>query len=196
LALDFFHSRFGSGRGGDTGGVPAADSVASSRALFFPLAAFAVGEGFILQVHGVFTRIRSGATAVASYGGAIGSTILSAAAVCTGGDFWLDPLRMCRLRFSRRISKSAPCGTKSTSVFKSHLKVHSARHKVDFGFQVASQSPLCAAQSRLRFLSRILKYLGACRMDLRGPTTSVGTRTDYSVGPWDYPTCAARHLMA
>jgi hypothetical protein len=32
------------------------------------------------------------------------------------------------------------------------------RHpKVDFGFQVASQSPLCAAQSRLWFLSRILK---------------------------------------
>jgi hypothetical protein len=35
-----------------------------------------------------------------------------------------------------------------------------------------------------------------CRMDLPGPTTSVGTRTDYSVGPWDYPSCAARHLMA
>jgi hypothetical protein len=35
-----------------------------------------------------------------------------------------------------------------------------------------------------------------CRMDLPGPTTSVGTRTDYSVGPWDYSTCAARHLMA
>jgi hypothetical protein len=34
-----------------------------------------------------------------------------------------------------------------------------------------------------------------CRMDLPGPTTSVGTRTDYSVGPWDYLTCAARHLM-
>jgi hypothetical protein len=33
-------------------------------------------------------------------------------------------------------------------------------------------------------------------MDLLGPTTSVGTRTDYSVGPWDYSTCAARHLMA
>jgi hypothetical protein len=33
-------------------------------------------------------------------------------------------------------------------------------------------------------------------MDLPGPTTLVGTRTDYSVGPWDYPTCAARHLMA
>jgi hypothetical protein len=43
-------------------------------------------------VHGVFTRIRSGATAVASYGGALGSTILSTAAVGTGGDFWLDPL--------------------------------------------------------------------------------------------------------
>jgi hypothetical protein len=37
---------------------------------------------------------------------------------------------------------------------------------------------------------------GTCRMDLPGPTTSVGTRTDYSVGPWDYPTCAARNLMA
>jgi hypothetical protein len=34
------------------------------------------------------------------------------------------------------------------------------------------------------------------RMDLPGPTTSVGTRTDYSVGPWDYSTCAARNLMA
>jgi hypothetical protein len=37
---------------------------------------------------------------------------------------------------------------------------------------------------------------GWCRMDLPGPTTSVGTRTDYSVGPWDYPTCAALHLLA
>jgi hypothetical protein len=34
------------------------------------------------------------------------------------------------------------------------------------------------------------------RMDLPGPTTSVGTRTDYSVGPCDYPACATRHLMA
>jgi hypothetical protein len=42
--------------------------VASSRALFFPPAAFKVfdGEGFILQVHGVFTRISSGATAMVS----------------------------------------------------------------------------------------------------------------------------------
>jgi hypothetical protein len=97
LALDFFHSRFGSGRGGDTGGdVPAVDPAASSRALFFPPAAFKVfdGEGFILQVHGVFTRIRSGATVVVSYGGAFRSTILSTAAVCTGGDFWLDLLGM------------------------------------------------------------------------------------------------------
>jgi hypothetical protein len=36
----------------------------------------------------------------------------------------------------------------------------------------------------------------SCRMDLPGPTTSVGTRTDYSVGPWDYSSCATRHLMA
>jgi hypothetical protein len=35
-----------------------------------------------------------------------------------------------------------------------------------------------------------------CRMDLPGPTTSVGTRTDYSVGPCDYPACATRHLKA
>jgi hypothetical protein len=34
-----------------------------------------------------------------------------------------------------------------------------------------------------------------CRMDLPGPTTSVGTRADYSVGPWDYSACAARHHM-
>jgi hypothetical protein len=31
---------------------------------------------------------------------------------------------------------------------------------------------------------------GECRMDLPGPTISVGTRTDYSVGPWDYSTWA------
>jgi hypothetical protein len=35
-----------------------------------------------------------------------------------------------------------------------------------------------------------------CRMDLPGPTTSVGTRTNYSVGPWDYPACATWHLKA
>jgi hypothetical protein len=35
-----------------------------------------------------------------------------------------------------------------------------------------------------------------CRMDLLGPTTLVGTRTDYSVGPWDYPAYATWHLMA
>jgi hypothetical protein len=68
--------------------------VASSRALFFPPAAFAVfyGEGFILQVHGVFTRIRSGATAVALCGGTLGSTLLSTAVARTGSDPRLDLL--------------------------------------------------------------------------------------------------------
>jgi hypothetical protein len=47
------------------------------------------------------------------------------------------------VRFARQL--------KSTSIFKSHLKVRSARHKVDFGFQVASQR-------RLQFLSHILKF--------------------------------------
>jgi hypothetical protein len=46
------------------------------------------GDGFILQVHGVFTRIRSGAIAVALSGGALGSTLLSAEAARTGGDSW------------------------------------------------------------------------------------------------------------
>jgi hypothetical protein len=45
-------------------------------------------------VHDVFTRIRSGATVVDPYGGALGSTILLTAAVRTGGDSWLDLLGM------------------------------------------------------------------------------------------------------
>jgi hypothetical protein len=45
------------------------------------------GEGFILQVQRVFTRIRSGAAAVATGGGARGSTISRKVAVCTGGGF-------------------------------------------------------------------------------------------------------------
>jgi hypothetical protein len=97
FALDFFHSRFGSGRGGDTGGdVPAADPAVSSRPLFFSPAAFVVfnGDGFILQVHGVFTRIRSGATLVASYGGALGSVLYSMVAVRTSGYSCLDMLGM------------------------------------------------------------------------------------------------------
>jgi hypothetical protein len=90
LAFDVFHSLLGFGRGGYTGGVdPAADLAASSRDLFFPPAVFKllVDEGFILQVHWVFTRIRSGAMAVASGGGALGSTISTEVAVCTSGGF-------------------------------------------------------------------------------------------------------------
>jgi hypothetical protein len=97
FALDYFHSRFGSGRDGDTGGdVPAADPAASSRVLFFLPAAFAIfdGDDFILQVHGVFMRIRSGAAVVASCGDAPGSKLYSAAAVHTSGDSWVDLLGM------------------------------------------------------------------------------------------------------
>jgi hypothetical protein len=74
FAFDFFHSRFGFGCGGDIGGAaPAADPTASSRLLFFPPVVFVVldGDGFILQVHSVFTRIRSGATPVALDGGGV-----------------------------------------------------------------------------------------------------------------------------
>jgi hypothetical protein len=90
LAFDLFYSLLGFGRGGDTGGVdPAADPAASSQDLFFPPAVFKLldSEGFILQVHRVFTRIRSGATVVAFGGGVLGSTISTEVAVCTSGEF-------------------------------------------------------------------------------------------------------------
>jgi hypothetical protein len=63
--------------------------VASSRDLFFPPAVFMLldGEGFILQVQRVFTRIRSRAAVVATSGGAPVSTISTEVAVCTGGGF-------------------------------------------------------------------------------------------------------------
>jgi hypothetical protein len=56
FALDFFHSLFGFGRGGEVGGVdPWADPVASSRDLFFSVPVFMLfdGEHFILQVQWV-----------------------------------------------------------------------------------------------------------------------------------------------
>jgi hypothetical protein len=87
--FDFFHSRLGSGRGGDIScAAPVAAPAASSRPLFFP-AVFALldGDGFILQVHDVFTRIRSGATLAALGGGALGST---AAAACADLFEWLQ----------------------------------------------------------------------------------------------------------
>jgi hypothetical protein len=71
--LDFFHSLFGLERGGDVGGDdPWADPSASLRDLFFLAPTFEPldGDDFILQVHGVFTRIRWGATLVACSGDA------------------------------------------------------------------------------------------------------------------------------
>jgi hypothetical protein len=67
---------------------PAAHLAVSSRDLFFPPAVFKLfdGEGYILQVQQVFTRIRSGATVVA-FGGALGSTLSSGVAVRTGRGF-------------------------------------------------------------------------------------------------------------
>jgi hypothetical protein len=71
--LYFFHSLAGLGHGGDVGGDdPWVDPYASLRDLFFLAPAFDPldGDVFILQVHGVFTRTRSGAALVASSGGA------------------------------------------------------------------------------------------------------------------------------
>jgi hypothetical protein len=69
-----------------------AAAAASSRPLFFP-ATFADldDEGFILQVQGIFTRIRSGATLEALGGGALGST---AAAACARSGSALDRIEM------------------------------------------------------------------------------------------------------
>jgi hypothetical protein len=66
--------------------------VASSLLLFFP-AVFVLldGDEFILQVHGVFTRIRSGATLAALGGGALRS---KAAAACAEGDYGQDLFEM------------------------------------------------------------------------------------------------------
>jgi hypothetical protein len=65
------------------------------RDLFFPAPALAFapldGEGFILQEHGVFTRIRSGASLVVSSGGTRGLANYSAV-MQARVDGWLDLL--------------------------------------------------------------------------------------------------------
>jgi hypothetical protein len=93
FTFDFFHSRLGSGRGGDIGGVaPVAAAAASSRPLFFPATFEDLdGEGFILQVQGVFTRIHSGATLEALGGGALRSTVEAA---CAGSGSASDRFEM------------------------------------------------------------------------------------------------------
>jgi hypothetical protein len=72
--LDFFHSLAELGCGGDGGDDSGADPFASLWDLFFPAPVFELldGDAFILQVQGVFTHIRSGATLVADGGGAPG----------------------------------------------------------------------------------------------------------------------------
>jgi hypothetical protein len=71
-----------------------AAAAASSRHLFFPATFADLGdEGFILQVQGVFTRIRSGATLEALGGGALGST---AAAACARSGSTSDCFKMAK----------------------------------------------------------------------------------------------------
>jgi hypothetical protein len=83
LSLDFFHSLAGLGCGEDGGDDSGADPFASLRDLFFPTLAFVLldEDAFILQVQGVFTRIRSGVTLVANCGGVPGFPLSLAAAV-------------------------------------------------------------------------------------------------------------------
>jgi hypothetical protein len=80
-----------------------AAAAASSRPLFFPAAFDDLdGEGFILQVQGVFTRIRSGATLKALGGGAPGST---AAAACAGSGSTSDGIEMTAARMGEKNPK-------------------------------------------------------------------------------------------
>jgi hypothetical protein len=77
-----------------------AAAAASSRSLYFP-AAFADldGDGFILQVQGVFTRIRSGATLKALGGGTLGSTTVAA---CAGSGSTSDGIEMTAARVGEK----------------------------------------------------------------------------------------------
>jgi hypothetical protein len=79
--LDFFHSLAGLGCGEASGDDSGADPFASPWDLFFPTLVFEplVVDAFILQVQGVFTRIRSGAMLVVDGGGALGFPLSRAA---------------------------------------------------------------------------------------------------------------------
>jgi hypothetical protein len=80
---------FGFGRGGDAGGVdPLADLAASSRDLFFPTAVFMLfdGKASFSKGSGFSLAFVRGLCAEASSGGARGSTVYGAVAVCTGGE--------------------------------------------------------------------------------------------------------------
>jgi hypothetical protein len=70
--------------------------------------------------------------------------------------------------------------------------------KLDFekAFDTVEHQTILAMLTHLGFPERWIFWVTNCRMDLPGPTTLVGNRTDYSVGPWDYSACATRHLMA
>jgi hypothetical protein len=57
------------------------------------------GEGFILQVQGVFTRIRLGATLKTLGGGALGSTT---AAACAGSGSTSDGIEMTAARMGEK----------------------------------------------------------------------------------------------
>jgi transposase InsO family protein len=59
-----------------------------------------------------------------------------------------------------------------------------------WAYRAAHKTPICMTPYHFVYGKHV------CHMDLPRPTTSVGNRTDYSVGPWDYSTWVTRHLMA
>jgi hypothetical protein len=86
LSLDFFHSLAGLGCRGDASDDYGANPSTSPRDLFLPAQIFELldGDAFILQVQGVFTRIRSGAMPVANGGVALGIPLSHATTVLAG----------------------------------------------------------------------------------------------------------------
>jgi transposase InsO family protein len=78
---------------------------------------------------------------------------------------------------------------------RTHIKFSSVYHPQSNGAVKRANGLIFSGIKKCLFDQKKGKWTD-CRMDLPGPTASVGTRTDYSVGPWDYSACATRHLMA
>jgi hypothetical protein len=78
----------------------------------------------------------------------------------------LSPPRVAQSRLLQSHIKSISHGILKSTSKVAYQSPPCAATKFDFGFQVAFQSPLRAAQSRLRFSSRILKSaLPASKVD-------------------------------
>jgi hypothetical protein len=104
------------------------------------------------------------------------------------------------LQLSISFSRTNPLLSRASRSSVFVLNFFHSRLGCGHGGDIGGAAPVAAvvASSRPLFFLAVFADLDGegCRMDLPRPTTSVGTRSDYSVGPWDYPACATRHLKA